>query len=335
MVNTVIHSWRVVRRSAHRPALRAAAGFAALIPVTVAGLLADPRSLGGQPIWEKPFKFSVSLALYLGTIALLVPLVRRRGRRVAGGAATAIAVAMSVEMALILTQVVRGRASHFNFSTPADTVIAQVMGAGAIVAWLLTAVLAGLLLRERTLPAPLHRALGLGLLVALAGMSVAFLMVVPTAAQLAAAPAHGVPVLGGHAVGVADGGPGLPLLGWSTTGGDLRIGHFVGLHALQGLPLLALALKAAGRRWRPLASESVQARLVTVAAGGWLGLTGLLTWQALRAQPLLAPDSTTLATLTGLVLAVAGATTLVLRHGPGRFPKAPVVSTPNSAVSRA
>jgi EamA domain-containing membrane protein RarD len=107
-------------------------------------------------------------------------------------------------------------------------------------------------------------------------------------------------------------------VGWSIQGGDLRVPHFVGMHALQLLPLVGWFISRR-RRW-PMSSRV--AMVVTVALS-YLGLVGLVTWQALRAQPLLAPDALTLTALAAL-----GAVTLtaLLAFGLGaRDAASPVV----------
>jgi hypothetical protein len=114
---------------------------------------------------------------------------------------------------------------------------------------------------------------------------------------------------GGHTVGAADGGPGLPITDWSTLHGDLRIGHFVGLHALQVLPILAFLLL------RLPVPERTRTRLLAVAGSGYAGVLVLTTWQALRGQALLAPDPVTLAAAGALVLGVGLAAGTVLLAG--------------------
>jgi hypothetical protein len=86
---------------------------------------------------------------------------------------------------------------------------------------------------------------------------------------------------GAHTVGAADGGPGLPMTGWSTQHGDIRAPHFVGLHAWQALPLFVLvALRRLDARRR------VQVTIVAAGAYGLLFVALLV--QALRGLPLIA-----------------------------------------------
>ncbi len=80
----------------------------------------------------------------------------------------------------------------------------------------------------------------------------------------------------------------MPLTDWSRRYGDLRVPHFVGLHSLQLLPLLAWATAGRGLGRR-------RERLVRVAAGILAALFGILLWQALRAEPVLAPGGLALA----------------------------------------
>jgi hypothetical protein len=147
-------------------------------------------------------------------------------------------------------------------------------------------------------------AVRLGMVLLLLGMVQAFLMIMPTAQQLAI---DDMPTQGAHAVGVPDGGPGMPLTGWSTTGGDLRIGHFVGIHALQAMLLLGMLLS-----W--LIPDPVRrVRLVIVSGCAYFGLFALLTWQALRGQSLVHPDALTVAAFA--VLAVATGLAAALSWG--------------------
>jgi hypothetical protein len=256
-------------------------------------------------------KFAISIALYSFTLLWLLTFVQGHPRLV-WLVSVVTTVSFLIEAAIITVQVVRGAASHFNFSTPFDETLFNLMGRFVVVIWLMS-LLAAILLIIRRLPDPAFAwALRLGLLLTLVGAGSGFLMTRPTPAQLAALQAgQPVPVIGAHSVGVEDGGPGLPVTGWSTTGGDLRVGHFVGLHALQAMPLVGWLLRR--RRARRL-GVGRRTALTWIAGLAYLGLIVLLLWQALRGQPLLAPDAATLAALGALLCAAALAVLAVLAY---------------------
>jgi hypothetical protein len=255
-----------------------AAGMAALALVTAGLAEVDQRTLVGAPLWFKPMKFSLSIALFALALAWMLGQLRERAMRRTGWA---IAAGLALEMVIIVGQAARGEKSHFNMDGGLGSILFSIMGATITVVWFLTLAVALRFLRESGRDRAMALAIQLGLLVSLVGMAVGFLL------------ARG----GGHAVGVPDGGPGLFFVGWSTTVGDLRISHFVGLHALQVLPLLAALLAHRS------VVEAMRTRIVWSVAVGYLGVVLLLIWQALRAQPLFAPDALTLGALGVVVLA--------------------------------
>lgn len=272
--------------------------------IAVVGLIVDPTVLTGAPAWTKPAKFSFSITVYLLTLRWILSHVRGHARLLAV-LSTVITVALVAEIALVEMQVFRGTTSHFNESTEWDAAVWYAMG-GIVSLVLIATIAAGVVaLRQRGIDEGLAAGLRWGIGVCVLGMLAAVTMIFNQAWGES----------GGHTVGAADGGAGMPITGWSLEHGDLRVGHFIGLHALQLLPLLAWALL----RWTTW-DATTRARLLNVAGATYVGVVLLFTWQALRGQSVVRPDSETLTVSVALAGVAAVATVAVLRRSRRRSP---------------
>jgi hypothetical protein len=275
-------------------AVISAVGAVVLVPLWIF----DARELGGVSVWEKPLKFFISSAIFSFTFSWLSSFITKGSRwvKVAG---LVIAISLAVELVLIAAMAALGTTSHFNVSTPTAIVIWSLMATFISIVLFATVFLSITILLQKQQEFNLKLTLVLGSLNTAVGMGLAYLMTSPTANQLA----NYQGIAGAHSVGVSGGGPGLPFLGWSTVAGDLRVGHFFGLHSIQ---VAAILLAAA------LVLPSVlRVPLLIVANFTWLGFVGLVTWQSLRAEPFSSPSQLTL-TGFGVLLAVAAVSFTVL-----------------------
>ena len=298
----------------HRPLLWLALAMAGVAVVATVGLVLDPRIVTGAPLWAKPLKFAVSIMVYALTLSFLLGLVRR-GRRVAWWAGTITAVGLFVEMVIIVGAAAAGATSHFNETTAFHAGLWHVMAGSIMVVAALALVVAVLLFRTDLGDAARSLAVRAGALIAVAGMGLAFLMTEPTAAQLD----NFTGIAGAHTVGLPDGGPSLPLLGWSTVAGDLRIPHFVGMHALQLIPMTVLLLELLAPRVPALARPGTRLRLLWVVIGLYLGVLALLTGQALAGQSIVRPELP----VTGIAVLLLGCAALAaarILRGPSQEP---------------
>jgi hypothetical protein len=223
---------RAVRR---RDPVLAGFGLALLAIALVLAIawVFDARQLHGEGVWAKPIKFLLSVGLFALTSAWFIGDLpeARRGAAPIRAARWTILGAGAFELVYITWQAALGQASHFNEATPFHMVMYALMGIGALTLTATTLPLAREIARHGTGLSPALR------LAVVLGLVLTFVLGAGAGIAIAA--------YGGHAVGVATGGPGLPLLGWSTTGGDLRVPHFLGIHAQQLLPLAGAGLAAA------------------------------------------------------------------------------------------
>jgi hypothetical protein len=226
------------------------------------GILIDSRQVMGVNVWLKPMKFAISIGVYCLTLAWMLAYLPLRDQKLMS---IGTMICMAVELGLILFQAARGVQSHFNISSPANRAIFATMGTFiAFNSLLILYTLIRFFTEEIPLPPHMVWAWRIGLATLfLAGLS----------GGIMSTTLH-------HSVGVPDGGAGLPILNWSTEGGDWRVPHFFALHAFQVVPLLVwLATDATGYL------SATRTTAFTIGLG-YVFLCVILHIQALRGLPL-------------------------------------------------
>ena len=256
---------------AEQPRRIALAGM--LIVLALLAWTLDERQLIGVSVWDKPLKFEISVSLHLATLAILLPLLDAIGRSSRALRWSMIAATLSAisEIGAIVIQAARGRASHFNNSTPIETLLYALMGVGAVT-MVVGAFILGLQLARHS-----RRDAGNGLaLGAAAGLMLGAVATLIIAGLMSSGQVDGP----GHWIGgVRSDASGLPFVGWSTTGGDLRAPHFFATHTMQVLPIAGWLAD------RVLLSRAQSA--VVAATAVWAALIVATFVQALSGLPLL------------------------------------------------
>jgi hypothetical protein len=193
--------------------------------------LVDARTLIGVSVWEKPAKFFLSVGIHLLTLAWalsLVPATVRQWRSIRWSVVILL-VASWCELMIISGRAFRGEASHFNTVTALDGALYSLMGIGAVTMTITSAII-GFRIWQNRKSSLWVEAAGLGIVLGA-------LLTTVVAGYMSSQP-------GGHWVGgdLTD-ATGLPFFHWSTTGGDLRVAHFIGLHAAQIVPFAAMGAR--------------------------------------------------------------------------------------------
>jgi hypothetical protein len=173
----------------------------------------------------KPIKFALSIAIYSWTMAWYMFYLKDTNINWMNWS---IIVLLGFEIFYIVFQAAKGQLSHFNLSTPIYSVFYSFMAMAASGVTLITAYVGFLFLKQdnSNLPEYYQIAIHCGIWIFVIFSFQGFAM----GSKLT------------HTIGAIDGGKGIPFLNWSINAGDLRIAHFIGMHALQMIPILAYYL---------------------------------------------------------------------------------------------
>ena len=211
----------------------------------------------GVNAWYKPFKFAFStltFALAMAWYCFYLPDFNIKLFN------WSIILLLGFEIVYIAVQAGKGELSHYNQTTPFYSAMFSLMALAATLVTLYTAYI-GFLFFKNTfpeLPDYYVWAIRLGIIIFVIFSFEGFVM----GSRL------------NHSVGALNDNSNLFVLGWSKTEGDLRISHFMGMHALQVLPVLSYFILK-NTKW-------------TIGLSLVYGLLAVLTLvQALQGRPLI------------------------------------------------
>ncbi len=178
--------------------------------------------VAGANAWFKPFKFALSTFLYAWAMAWYVWYLPSFNTKIFSWS---VIILLGFEILYIAIQAARGQLSHYNLSNSFYSFMYMCMALAASAVTIYTAYIGTLFFTNEFPALPLYYLWGirLGIFIFVVFSFQGFLM----GSRLS------------HTIGGADGGPGIPIVNWSTKFGDPRIAHFIGMHALQILPLLS------------------------------------------------------------------------------------------------
>lgn len=182
-------------------------------------------SVYGVNAYYKPFKFAISTFLFAWTMAWYCHCLSNFN---IGLYNWTVIILLGFEIVYIALMASKGQTSHYNVSTPFHSVMFSLMALAATWVTLHTAYIGFLFFQQTFLELPSYYvwAIRIGIVLFTIFSLEGFAM----GARLS------------HSVGAINDNSNWLILGWSKTVGDLRIAHFIGMHAIQVLPILSFYL---------------------------------------------------------------------------------------------
>jgi hypothetical protein len=211
----------------------------------------------GVNAWYKPFKFAFSTFTFAWAMAWYCSYLPDFNIKLFNWT---IIVLLGFEIVYIAIQASKGQLSHYNVSSSFYSAMYSLMALAASLVTIYTAYVGVLFFKHSfpELPNYYVWAIRLGIIVFVIFSFEGFAM----GSRM------------NHSVGALNDNSNWFILGWSKTVGDLRVAHFIGMHALQVLPLLSFHILK-NTKW-------------TIGLSVIYGLLALMTLiQALQGKPLI------------------------------------------------